>query len=299
MNALEPIVAATRVEVQRRRSAVPVSELEAVTERRSGELRPFAAALARPGLAIIAEHKRRSPSAGVIRDGIAIEEVVGAYERGGAAALSILTEGPSFGGALADLASAREATELPLLRKDFVVDPYQVIESLAGGADAILLIVAALTPGELKELHELARASGLAALVEVHDARELDQAVAVGAEIIGINNRDLTTLTVDTERTFELLGGVPAGATVVAESGFRTRAELDRLERAGVHAVLVGEALMRSPDIESACRALAGARPLGDARPPGAARPPGDARPLDDARSIPGAAALDGSVSPL
>jgi indole-3-glycerol phosphate synthase len=262
MNALERIVAMKRDEVQARRREVPVAELEPLAERRRGELRPFAAALARPGLSLIAEHKRSSPSAGVIREGLAIEEVVEAYERGGAAALSILTEGPSFDGALADLQSARDATALPLLRKDFIVDPYQVTESLAAGADAILLIVAALTPAELSGLYESARTLGLAVLVEVHDSHELDEAVAVGAEIVGINNRDLTTLAVDTARTFELLAGVPEGATVVAESGFRTRAELDQLERAGVNAVLVGEALMRSPEIESACRALAGGRPL-------------------------------------
>ncbi|MDQ6807779.1 MAG: indole-3-glycerol phosphate synthase TrpC, partial [Actinomycetota bacterium] len=254
MNVLQRIVAETRDEVDRRRRDVPISELEPVAARRGRELRPFAATLARPGLSVISEHKRSSPSAGVIREGMAIEEVVGAYERGGAAALSILTEGPSFGGSLADLQSARDASALPLLRKDFVVDDYQVTESLAAGADAILLIVAALTDGELATLHEAARAAGLAALVEVHDETELERAVAVGSEIIGINNRDLTTLAVDTARTFALLAGVPAGITVVAESGFRTRAELDELERAGVDAVLVGEALMRSLDIESACR---------------------------------------------
>jgi indole-3-glycerol phosphate synthase len=262
MNALERIVARTRGDLERRKREAPVSELERVVEQRGRELRPFAAALARPGLSLIAEHKRSSPSAGVIRQGIAIEEVVGAYERGGAAALSILTEGPSFHGSLADLQCARDASALPLLRKDFVVDPYQVTESLAAGADAILLIVAALTPAELSTLHEAARAAGLAVLVEVHDENELERAAALGAEIVGINNRDLTTLAVDTARTFELLPGVPEGATVVAESGFRTRGELDELERAGIHAVLVGEALMRSPEIEPACRALTGGRPL-------------------------------------
>jgi indole-3-glycerol phosphate synthase len=279
MNALERIVAATREEVQRRRRDVPVEQLKARAAERSGERRPFASALARPGLSVIAEHKRRSPSAGVIREGVALEEVVGAYERGGAAALSILTEGPSFGGSLVDLQSAREASGLPLLRKDFVVDSYQVTEALAAGADAILLIVAALTDAELSTLYEAARAIGLAVLVEVHDAHELERAVAVGAEIVGVNNRDLTTLSVDTARTFELLAGVPAGTTVVAESGFRTRAELDELERAGVDAVLVGEALMRSPGIESACRVLAGERPLAGGQPPVSGRARGRGRP--------------------
>jgi indole-3-glycerol phosphate synthase len=275
VNRLEPIVAATRSEVARRKDEVPLAELERRAASRGQERRPFAAALARPGLSVIAEHKRSSPSAGVIREGMAIEEVVEAYERGGAAALSILTEGPSFHGELADLQAARDATALPLLRKDFIVDPYQVVESLAAGADAILLIVAVLTGAELASLHDLARTAGLAVLVEVHDANELEAATAIGAEIIGINNRDLTTLAVDTARTYELLTSVPARATVVSESGFRTRAELDRLERAGVDAVLVGEALMRSPEIESACRELAGGRPLA----------------VDDA--------MDGSVFPL
>jgi indole-3-glycerol phosphate synthase len=207
---------------------------------------------------VIAEHKRRSPSAGVIREGISLSEVATAYERGGASAMSVLTEGPNFGGSLADLAAARQAVELPILRKDFIVDAYQVHESLAAGADAILLIVAALTPDELEGLHRLAGELGLAALVEVHDAAELAIARAAGATLIGINNRDLMTLRVDIRRTLELLEQVPEGATVVAESGFKTRAELERLAQAGVDAVLIGEALMRADDIESACRELVG-----------------------------------------
>jgi indole-3-glycerol phosphate synthase len=256
MNALEPIVAATREEVARRRSEVALDQLRRAAEPRSAGLRPFASALRRPGMSLIAEHKRRSPSAGVIREGISLEEVVRGYERGGAAALSILTEGPSFGGSLDDLRAARAASELPLLRKDFVVDVYQVHEALLAGADAILLIVAALTPAELTRLQEEARSVGLAALIEVHDERELRIAATTGAELIGVNNRDLTTLKVDTRRTFELLPLVPAGAAVVAESGFSRRDELDQLERAGVDAVLVGEALMRSSDIEAAVRSL-------------------------------------------
>jgi indole-3-glycerol phosphate synthase len=194
----------------------------------------------------------------VIRAGLALEDVVCAYERGGAAALSVLTEGPSFGGSLDDLRAARAASRLPILRKDFLVDSYQVHEALAAGADAILLIVAALSGPELARLHELALSLGLAALVEVHDGRELEAAAAVGAELIGINNRDLTTLAVDIRRTFELLPRVPPGTTVVAESGLRTSADLAELAGAGVDAVLVGEALMRSPDIENACRVLTG-----------------------------------------
>jgi indole-3-glycerol phosphate synthase len=251
VNKLEEIVERTRAEVARRREEAPLAAVQDPPPRR-----PFADALRRPGLSLIAEHKRSSPSAGVIREGLSLEDVVVAYERGGAAALSILTEGPSFGGSLDDLIAARAASGLPVLRKDFVVDPYQVHEALGAGADAILLIVAALTPGELEELHELAGGLGLAVLVEVHDARELEVAGGVGARLIGINNRDLTTLEVDTRRTYELLARVPDGATIVAESGFGSRAELDKLERAGVDAVLIGEALMRSADIEAASRAL-------------------------------------------
>jgi indole-3-glycerol phosphate synthase len=258
VNALERIVGATREEVTRRREVLPMVDVEraAAIRRQRAERRDFAAALSRPGLSLIAEHKRRSPSAGTIRDGIELADVVHAYERAGAAALSILTDGPSFGGSLEDLAAARDASSLPILRKDFIVDPYQVPESVAAGADAILLIVAAVSVPELKSLLAGAGDAGLAALVEVHDASELEVAVDAGAEVIGINNRDLTTLEVDTGRTFELLPRIPAGTVVVAESGFSRRGQLEELAAAGVHAVLVGEALMRAPDIELACREL-------------------------------------------
>jgi indole-3-glycerol phosphate synthase len=256
VNALERIVARTREQLVSRKAAVPEAELVQAGESRRGELRPFAEALARPGLSVIAEHKRSSPSAGVIRADLALEDVVVAFERGGASALSVLTEGHSFSGSLDDLRAARESSGLPILRKDFIVDHYQVHEALAAGADAILLIVAALEPAQLAELQQLAGALGMAALVEVHDQGELEVAAASGARIIGINNRDLTTLRVDVQRTFELLPGVPDGATVVAESGLRTRSDLDALADAGIDAVLIGEALMRARDIESACREL-------------------------------------------
>jgi indole-3-glycerol phosphate synthase len=252
MSALEPILESTRAEVARRPASVPIARLG----HREDEIRPFLAALTAPGMSVIAEHKRRSPSAGVIRDGAAIEDVVRSYERGGAGALSILTEGPSFGGSLDDLRAARAASELPILRKDFIVDRYQVHESFAAGADAILLIVAALDPRQLSDLYAEARSLGLVALVEVHDRHELETALSIDAELIGINNRDLVTLGVDVERTFELLPMIPAGKVVVAESGLRRREQLDRLAAAGVNAVLVGESLMRSADLEGACRAL-------------------------------------------
>jgi indole-3-glycerol phosphate synthase len=259
MNELDKIVARTRLEVARRRAFKPDRELDEAAALRvaADPLRPFAAALTRPGLSVIAEHKRRSPSAGLIRDGLALEQVVAAYERGGAAALSILTEHVGFGGSLDDLAQAKQASSLPILRKDFIVEAYQVSESVAAGADAILLIVAALTPDELASLHAQAVSFGLGVLVEVHDSDELDVAIELGARVIGINNRDLTTLAVDTSRTYQLLPRVPGGTVVVSESGWRSRAELDQLAGAGVAAVLVGEALMRSDDIEAACRRLA------------------------------------------
>ncbi len=261
MNRLDPILAATREEVRRRRESAPVQGLARQGEARlaAGELRSFAAALARPGLSVIAEHKRRSPSAGLIREGVSLEHVVGCYERAGAAALSILTNEPSFGGTLDDLRAARTASTLPLLRKDFTVDRYQLYESLAAGADAILLIVAALPEPDLTQLHGLAAELGLAALVEVHDRPELERALELGADMIGINNRDLSTLKVDLGRTFELLPLIPEGHIVVAESGFSRPQEVASLSHAGVDAVLIGEALMRSEDIELACRRLAGA----------------------------------------
>ena len=260
-NVLADILASTREGVAARREAVPAAELARAAARRAstGDRRSFADALAAPGLSVIAEHKRSSPSAGTIREGTPLEEVVLAYERAGAAAISILTEETRFGGRLEDLAAARQVVGLPILRKDFVVDDYQIHEALAAGADAILLIVAALEPDHLSELHQLAGKLELGALVEVHDARELAVALELEAPIIGINNRDLSTLEVDTGRTFELREQIPEGTVVVAESGFSQRAELERLSGARVDAVLIGEALMRSPDIEAACRELTGA----------------------------------------
>jgi indole-3-glycerol phosphate synthase len=256
-SVLERIVETTREDVRRRSRQIPASELEARLGERDD--RPFSEALSMPGVSLIAEHKRRSPSAGAIREGGDITDIVRAYEAGGAAALSILTEERNFGGSLDDLRAARAACGLPILRKDFIVDPYQVIESAAAGADAILLIVAALEPKWLKRLYDEACAVDLDVLVEVHDEGELDTALeVVDADVIGINNRDLGDFTVDTQRTFELLSDIPAGKTVVAESGFHARRQIEELERVGVDAVLIGEALMRSGDLEAATRVLTG-----------------------------------------
>jgi len=258
VNVLERIVAGAREDVRRRRAEIPLSELESALAGR-GDDRPFSEALTLPGVSVIAEHKRRSPSAGTIREGSTVADVVLAYEHGGAAAVSILTEGRHFGGSLDDLREARAASALPILRKDFIVDRYQLYESAAAGADAILLIVAALVPRALAELHAEARALDLDVLVEVHDEEELDCALEIlDADVIGINNRDLSDFSVDIERTFELLADIPAGKTVVSESGFHSRDQLDALERVGVDGVLIGETLMRAPDPETALRALTG-----------------------------------------
>jgi indole-3-glycerol phosphate synthase len=257
MSKLEELVGAARADVERRKRVVPIEELREAVGTLSGS-RPFSEALVRPGLSLIAEFKRRSPSSGEIAPGATVTEVCAAYERGGAAALSVLTDGPHFGGSLDDLRAALAVTELPVLRKDFIVDPYQVYESAAAGADAILLIVAALELDDLAELLGEARALDLDVIVEVHDEEELESALDVDADVVGLNNRDLTDFSVDIERTYELLSDVPAGKTVVAESGFSTREQLDDLERVGIDAVLIGETLMRANDVEAACRELTG-----------------------------------------
>jgi indole-3-glycerol phosphate synthase len=260
VNVLADIIAATREQVATRQEARPAAELARAAAKRAstGDRRSFAAALAAPGLSVIAEHKRSSPSAGSIREDARLTDVVLAYERAGAAAISVLTEPTRFGGRVEDLQETRDAVRVPVLRKDFIIDDYQVHEGLAFGADAVLLIVAALEPDHLAELHQLAEKLELGALVEVHDQRELAVALELNAPIIGINNRDLSTLEVDTSRTFELRRQIPEEIIVVAESGFSRRSELEELARAGVHAVLVGEALMRAEDIEAATRELTG-----------------------------------------
>jgi indole-3-glycerol phosphate synthase len=253
---LDRLVADARRDLERRRESVSEQELERAARHR--QPRDFLAALRDPGISVIAEHKRRSPSAGDIRADLTLGEVVAAYERGGAAAISVLTDGASFGGSLADLAAAREVTELPIVRKDFIVERYQLLEAAAAGADAALIIVAALPDEDVRRLHEEARELGLTPLVEVHDAAELKRALAIGASLIGINNRNLATLEVDVRTTFELLEAIPDGVTVVAESGLRDREQLEELEAAGVDAVLIGESLMRAEDVEHAVGALLG-----------------------------------------
>jgi len=253
VSVLERILETTRADVARRRREVPEAELRAAGSRARHAFRD---ALAAPGISIIAEHKRRSPSAGDIRPGSSVGEIVAAYERGGAAAVSVLTEERNFAGSLADLREAHDACALPLLRKDFIVDPYQLAEAAAAGASAVLLIVAALEPPALAALHEEAHERGLDVLVEVHDAVELELAAAAGARIIGVNNRDLRDFSVDVERTFSLLGEMPDGALVVAESGIGSPQQLRRLRESGVHAALIGERLMREADPARALETL-------------------------------------------
>jgi indole-3-glycerol phosphate synthase len=253
---LDDIVARTRADLEVRKTQRSLVELEIASESRP-PARSLKRALRRSGaITCIAEFKRRSPSAGWIAERAAPDATVRAYAAGGAAALSVLTDGPFFGGSLHDLGAAREACDLPILRKDFIIDRYQVVEARAAGADALLLIVAALSDPELSALLAATREIGLEALVEAHDAAEVARAVAAGAEVVGINNRDLKTFTVDRELAARLRPTVPADRVIVAESGIRDAADVARLRAAGIDAILVGEALMRAPDPAAGLRAL-------------------------------------------
>jgi indole-3-glycerol phosphate synthase len=254
---LDELVGATRAAVHRRKRERPLAELEREAGAQPGG-RPFSEALARPGTSLIAEHKRRSPSAGTIREDLSCGELVLAYERGGAAAVSVLTEEAHFGGSLADLREARAAIGLPILRKDFTIDRYQLYEAKAAGADAVLLVVGSLEPPELGDLYHEAHALDLDAIVEVSTEEELDIALEVDVDVLGINNRNLEDFSVDIQRTFDLLADVPAGKVVVSESGIHHREQIEELEQVGVDAVLIGEVLMRAPDPEVAVRELAG-----------------------------------------
>ena len=255
MSRLDQLLAATREDVARRRSQLSAEELRSQLGTRGGS-RPFKEALTRPGLSLIAEFKRGSPSAGEIQPEADVAGIVSAYEQGGAAALSVLTEPHQFLGSLDDLRAARAASSLPILRKDFIVDPYQLWESAVAGADAVLLIVAALEDEELEQLYGETVQLDLDCVVEVHDAEDLERALAIDPEVIGINNRDLRSFETEVRTTHELCPDIPAGKTVVSESGYERRDQLDELERIGVDAVLIGETLMRAPDPEALVREL-------------------------------------------
>ena len=253
---LDEIVARKWQEVAAAKAATSDAELERLVADRP-PCRGFAAALRRPGeVAVIAEVKKASPSAGVIRPDFDPVAVARTYERHGAACLSVLTDADFFQGSRADLRAVRAAVSLPVLRKDFVLDRRQLLEARADGADAALLIAEILPGDRLATLHREAVALGLDVLVELHDADQLPRVLDAGATLVGINNRDLRTFQTRLDHTLDLLPRVPAGVTVVSESGIRDRADLDRLAAAGASAVLVGESLMRSADIGAALDAL-------------------------------------------
>jgi indole-3-glycerol phosphate synthase len=257
---LDEIVAATRSAVSERKRRVPLDLLISEIEKRPPP-KDFAAAIAGGGVKIIAEVKKASPSKGVIKADFDPVVIAREYARGGAAAISVLTEEKYFHGShayLKDIAEYLDDTRPPLLRKDFITDEYQVYEARACGADAVLLIVAVLTAPELTSLLELARRLGMAALVEAHDEAEVKAAVRSGANIIGINNRDLKTFRVDLATTGRLRRLIPADRIVVSESGIASRDDIKYLQSLGVNAALVGEALMTAPDISAKLKELSG-----------------------------------------
>ena len=254
---LSAIVAATRTRVRDARARIPASVLESqVTSRQPP--RGFRAALGEPGLRVIAECKRRSPSRGVLRASYDPVAIARGYERAGAAALSVLTEPTFFDGAIEHLEAVRDTVGLPILRKDFIVDPYQLLEARAAGADAVLLIVAALEDRDLRGLRDQARTLGLDVLVEVHDEEELARAIDAGTDLVGVNNRNLRTLAVDVDASYRLAPRIPPAVLAVAESGLRHREDLERLHAAGYRAFLVGERFMTAADPGAALRELVG-----------------------------------------
>jgi indole-3-glycerol phosphate synthase len=256
---LDEILARKRQEVAESRVARPLSCLTPHADSPRG----FSVSLRQPGVSVIAEFKRRSPSGGPIRPDATPADIAAAYASAGAAALSVLTDSDYFGGSSADLVETRSATPLPVLRKDFVVDPYQVYEASSIGADAVLLIVRALADAELRQLLELSAQLGLDALVETHSADEVRRALDAGASLLGVNNRDLDTLVTDVTLAPRLRPLVPPQCVFVAESGVSTPDQITALADAGVDAVLIGEALLRAPDPGARLRELvwAGTRP--------------------------------------
>lgn len=260
---LDSILARKAEELARRRESRSEDALrEALARGEAPPVRDFPGSLQGRGPgdppAVIAEVKRASPSAGVIRENLDPAWIGARYAKGGAAALSVLTDAEFFAGADAFLGQARNASGLPALRKDFTLDPYQVSEARLIGADCVLLIVAALDDPVLEQCLQRAREEGMAALVEVHDRAELDRALTAGAELIGINNRDLHTFETRLETSIELAQEVPEGVTLVAESGIHSRHDMDRLREAGLNAFLIGESLMREPDPGEALASLLG-----------------------------------------
>lgn len=258
MSKLEEIAAYKRQEVAQAKKIRPVASLERELKNRP-PVRNFREAIHRPGkLSLIAEIKRASPSAGPIRAGADAVEIGKIYAQAGAQALSILTDEKFFSGSLRDLRAVREVVNIPVLRKDFLLDEYQIVEAAAVGADAVLLIAAILDPAVLKRLLELARDLSMEALVEVHAEREVGIALEAGAQIIGINNRDLATFKVDLAATQRLIQQIPKEKTSVSESGIRSREDVDLVQRLGAKAVLIGEEFMSSSDIGKRVKELMG-----------------------------------------
>jgi indole-3-glycerol phosphate synthase len=256
---LAAIVAGTRQIVSVRREQEPLPSLERRAARATPRGAMFAANLSRLGTVnVVAECKRRSPSKGVLAEAYDPVSIAVRYARGGAAAISVLTEPTFFDGALEHLTAVRQAVDVPLLRKDFIIDEYQLFEASAAGADAVLLIVGALEPVRLVALQRHAWSLGLAALVEVHDDEELSRAIDSGARIVGVNNRNLRTLAVDVEASYRLAAQIPSAITAVSESGLRSRDDLHRLTEAGYRAFLIGERFMTDPDPARAIQDLLG-----------------------------------------
>jgi indole-3-glycerol phosphate synthase len=243
---LDRILEARRAEVEHRKKVLPLTALKYGVQA-AAPVRDFSVALSKPGLNVIAELKPASPSRGVIRDAFDPVELAKTLEAAGAAALSVLTEGEFFGGSLKNLRDARKAAALPVLRKDFIFDPWQVWEARANDADCFLLIASALSESQLRELLAQGRDLGMEPLVEVHMREELDGALAAGAQIIGVNNRDLKTLDVRVQTSFDLIEQIPESCIAVSESGLRTHEDLSRLRAAGFDAFLIGEQLMLAP----------------------------------------------------
>jgi indole-3-glycerol phosphate synthase len=253
---LARIVAKKREELSR---PVPLDEWEHAAESRAATRRDFRAALRGRTPAIIAEVKKASPSRGLLTRDFDPARTASAYERGGAAALSVLTDESFFLGSLRDLENARASVELPVLRKDFTIAPSHVLQAAAHGADAILLIAAILSEREIRDFRECAARFGMAALVEVHNRRELDVAIASGSDLIGVNNRDLTTFEVTLDTSLDLAAQMPSGALLVSESGIHSAEDIAKLRSAGYSAFLVGEHLMKSGDPEAALKRLVAA----------------------------------------
>ena len=258
MDVLSQIVNRKRERVEAAKLSVPHKRVrsDAVEVRQNARAHALRQALQSDGTNIIAEFKRRSPSKGVIRAGADLRSTVRSYEAGGAIALSVLTEEDYFDGSLNDLRVAKETVALPVLRKDFVFDEYQIFESAAAGADAVLLIVAALDDRQLESLQRLAEGLGMDALVEVHNQQEMDRAARCGAKLVGVNNRDLRTFEVTLETSLRLAPIAPEGALLVSESGLKDAGDLRRLKKHGFNGFLIGESLMRAADPEVALRDL-------------------------------------------